>query len=227
VKIAPISVVRYLNNLIIGPSVDDDSNQSLNVLSEIGLDSGGFADVLFEKYAFFPFLKYCYFIPSTCDLRGKAKHSMLTIYQSFRKLSSVRLFACLDSDLASVRQNSPLLFAACLLVGMQASGIFRGSALHITLYTNVKNHLSMQMLKTPLPLATIHVLLIFGWWNIYQAYPSRFISSWFLSASALSHFMLSFDLSDLAMALFEVDIDARNKCRTWTIACLLHIKYVH
>lgn len=152
---------------------------------------------------------------------------MLTIYQSFRKLSSVRPFACLDSDLASVRQSSPLLLAACLLVGMQASGVFRGSALHITLYTNVKNHLSTQMLKTPLPLATIHVLLIFGWWNIYQAYPSRFIDSWFLSASALSHFMLGFDLSDLAIASPEVDIDARNKCRTWTVACLLHLKYVH
>lgn len=50
VNIAPISVVRHLNNLIIGPSVDDDSNQSLNVLSEIGLESGGFADILFEKY---------------------------------------------------------------------------------------------------------------------------------------------------------------------------------
>lgn len=131
-----------------------------------------------------------------------------------------------DSPGELLKRNHHLLFAACLLAGIQAVELANGPDVHKLLYDCVKGHLGMQMLDTPLPLSTIQVLLIFSLYNLGPSYTSRYIDSWLVSSSAISHSMLSIDLSELSnISLFQ-NTESQEIYRTWMLTSLAHLKYV-
>jgi hypothetical protein len=131
-----------------------------------------------------------------------------------------------DSPAELLKRNHHLLFAACLLAGIQAVELANGPDLHKLLYDCVKGHLGMQMLDTPLPLSTIQVLLIFSLYNLGPSYTSRYIDSWLVSSSAISHSMLSIDLSELSNISLLRNTESQEIYRTWMLTSLAHLKYV-
>lgn len=145
---------------------------------------------------------------------------------SFRRMSSLCPFVMYDSPRELLKRNHYLLFAACLLAGIQAVRLANSPDLHKKLYDCVKGHLGMQMLDTPLPLSTIQVLLIFSLYNLGPSYTSPYIDSWLVSSSAISHSMLSIDLSELSNISLFRDTESQKIYRTWMLTSLAHLKCV-
>ncbi|KAJ5228278.1 hypothetical protein N7489_008986 [Penicillium chrysogenum] len=129
--------------------------------------------------------------------------------------------------LAVLKQEHPLLFAICLLAGMRATAGLNRTNLHITLHTLVKTHLGKKTLDTPIDLSTIHAMLIFSAWSFGPLVPGgRYIDSWLMSSTTITHCMLSFPLSELVSLVGLHDKTSRNMCRMWIQASLVHLKYV-
>ncbi|KAH8698809.1 hypothetical protein BGW36DRAFT_376755 [Talaromyces proteolyticus] len=147
------------------------------------------------------------------------------LLEGFKQISHLRPFIIHDSPEELLKQNHHLLFATCLLAGIQTVGLCHGSALHRSLYGCVKSHLGIEMLNTPVPLSTIQALLIFSTWNLCPSLTTRYIDSWFLSGSAVSHSMVTLDLSKLAAKSHFRDKGARDKYRTWMLILLVHLKF--
>jgi hypothetical protein len=129
--------------------------------------------------------------------------------------------------MSDLKQNYPLLFAMCLLAGFRATAGLNRSNLHITLHSMVKTHLGMKALDTPIGLTTIHAMLIFSAWSFGPLVPGgRYIDSWLMSSTTITHCMLSFSLSELGSLTSFYDDTSRNMCRMWIQASLVHLKYV-
>ncbi|CAG8366591.1 unnamed protein product [Penicillium salamii] len=128
--------------------------------------------------------------------------------------------------LIDLKRDHPLLFAMCLLAGIRATEGLNRSDLHITLYSMVKTHLGMKTLETPIDLSTIHAMLIFSAWSFGPLVPGgRYIDSWLMSSTTITHCMLSFPLSELSSMTGFYDPISRNKCRMWIQASLVHLKF--
>lgn len=128
--------------------------------------------------------------------------------------------------LTDLKRNHPLLFAMCLLAGIRATEGLNRSDLHTTLHTLVKTHLGMKTLDTPINLSTIHAMLIFSAWSFGPLIPGgRYIDSWLMSSTTITHCMLSFPLSELSSLTGFYDETSRNMCRMWIQASLVHLKY--
>lgn len=145
---------------------------------------------------------------------------------SFKSISSLCPFVMCDFPGELLKRNHYLLFAACLLAGIQAVELANCPELHKMLYSCVKGHLGIQMLDTPLPFSTIQVLLIFSLYNLGPSYTSRYIDSWLVSSSAISHSMLSINLSELFNISLFRDTESQEIYRTWMLTSLTHLKYV-
>lgn len=130
----------------------------------------------------------------------------------------------------SLKRHHPLLFAACLLAGIQTTSVLRGSALHSSLYRSVRDNLGRTMLNTPIELSTIHTMLVFCVWNVAQDFRGRYVDNWFLSGSALLHLLLVLDFRSInhidCAGDLPVHVQVQEGLRTWTLACVLHIKLV-
>jgi hypothetical protein len=128
--------------------------------------------------------------------------------------------------LTDLKRNHPLLFAMCLLAGIRATEGLNRSDLHTTLHTLVKTHLGMKTLDTPINLSAIHAMLIFSAWSFGPLIPGgRYIDSWLMSSTTITHCMLSFPLSKLSSLNGFYDETSRNMCRMWIQASLVHLKY--
>lgn len=128
--------------------------------------------------------------------------------------------------LTDLKRNHPLLFAMCLLAGIRATEGLNRSDLHTTLHSLVKTHLGMKALDTPINLSTIHAMLIFSAWSFGPLIPGgRYIDSWLMSSTTITHCMLSFPLSELSTLTGFFDETSRNMCRMWIQASLVHLKY--
>ncbi|KXG48911.1 uncharacterized protein PGRI_027810 [Penicillium griseofulvum] len=125
-----------------------------------------------------------------------------------------------------LKENQPLLFAMCLLAGIRATAGLNRTNLHITLHSLVKTHLGMKTLDTPIDISTIHAMLIFSAWSFGPLVPGgRYIDSWLMSSTTITHCMLSFPLSELVSLVGLYDETSRNMCRMWIQASLVHLKY--
>ncbi|KAJ5158518.1 transcriptional regulator family: Fungal Specific TF, partial [Penicillium coprophilum] len=128
--------------------------------------------------------------------------------------------------LTDLKENHPLLFAMCLLAGIRATAGLNRTNLHVTLHTLVKTHLGRKTLDTPIDISTIHGMLIFSAWSFGPLVPGgRYIDSWLMSSTTITHCMLSFPLSELVSLVGLYDETSRNMCRMWIQASLVHLKY--
>ncbi|TQB70583.1 hypothetical protein MPDQ_000302 [Monascus purpureus] len=122
----------------------------------------------------------------------------------------------------SLKRHHPLLFAACLLAGIQTTSVLRGSALHSSLYRSVRDNLGRTMLNTPIELSTIHTMLVFCVWNVAQDFRGRYVDNWFLSGSALLHLLLVLDFRSInhidCAGDLPVHVQVQEGLRTWTLA---------
>ena len=133
------------------------------------------------------------------------------------------------SNFAVLKEHHPLLFAACLVVGMQTVPSLRSSALYDSLYTMTRDNLGRAMVNTPVKLPTIHSMLVFASWNVARNFGGRYIDNWFLSGSAILHLLLVLDIRVFDSSLsdsVDSDVEAQDVLRTWCLACLLHVKQV-
>ncbi|KAJ5793599.1 transcriptional regulator family: Fungal Specific TF, partial [Penicillium paradoxum] len=156
---------------------------------------------------------------------GLDSESFATVFQhGFEQIASWYPFP--HETLTDLKQNHPLLFAMCLLAGIRATAGLNNSELHITLHTLVKTHLGMKTLDTPIDISTIHGMLISSAWSFGPLVPGgRYIDSWLMSSTTITHCMLSFPLSDLLSHAGLYDETNRNMCRMWIQASLVHLKY--
>jgi hypothetical protein len=128
--------------------------------------------------------------------------------------------------LTDLKRDHPLLFAMCLLAGIRATEGLNRSDLHTTLHALVKTHLGKKTLDTPIDLSTIHAMLIFSAWSFGPLIPGgRYIDSWLMSSTTITHCMLSFPLPELSSLTGFYDQTSRNMCRMWIQASLVHLKY--
>ncbi|KAJ5489846.1 hypothetical protein N7453_010671, partial [Penicillium expansum] len=156
---------------------------------------------------------------------GLDSDSFASVFQhGFEQIASWYPFP--NETLTDLKQNHPLLFAVCLLAGIRATAGLNRTNLHITLYTLVKTHLGMKTLDTPIDISTIHAMLIFSAWSFGPLVPGgRYIDSWLMSSTTITHCMLSFPLSELVSQVGLYDETNRNMCRMWIQASLVHLKY--
>ncbi|KAJ5804550.1 transcriptional regulator family: Fungal Specific TF [Penicillium psychrosexuale] len=156
---------------------------------------------------------------------GLDSDSFSSVFQhGFEQIASWYPFP--NETLTDLKQNHPLLFAMCLLAGIRATAGLNRTNLHITLHTLVKTHLGMKTLDTPIDLSTIHAMLIFSAWSFGPLVPGgRYIDSWLMSSTTITHCMLSFPLSELVSLVGLYDETNRNMCRMWIQASLVHLKY--
>lgn len=156
---------------------------------------------------------------------GLDSDSFASVFQhGFEQIASWYPFP--HETLTDLKQNHPLLYAICLLAGIRATAGLNRSELHVTLYTLVKTYLGMKTLDTPIDLSTIHGMLIFSAWSFGPLVPGgRYIDSWLMSSTTITHCMLSFPLSELVARAGLYDETSRNMCRMWIQASLVHLKY--
>lgn len=157
---------------------------------------------------------------------GLDSDSFAVVFQhGFEQIASWYPFP--HETLTDLKRDHPLLFAMCLLAGIRATEGLNRSDLHITLHSMVKTHLGMKTLETPIDLSTIHAMLIFSAWSFGPLVPGgRYIDSWLMSSTTITHCMLSFPLSEISSLNNFYDPVRRNKCRMWIQASLVHLKYV-
>ncbi|KAJ5561406.1 transcriptional regulator family: Fungal Specific TF [Penicillium sp. DV-2018c] len=142
----------------------------------------------------------------------------------FEQISSWYPFP--HETMTDLKQNNPLLFAICLLAGIRATAGLNRSDLHVTLYTMVKAHLGQKTLSTPVDLSTIHGMLIFSAWSFGPLVPGgKYIDSWLMSSTTVTHCLLSFPLPELVTRGELYDDTSRQMCRMWIQASLVHLKY--
>ncbi|EKV05913.1 hypothetical protein PDIG_81100 [Penicillium digitatum PHI26] len=156
---------------------------------------------------------------------GLDSDSFASVFQrGFEQIASWYPFP--NETLTDLKQNHPLLFAVCLLAGIRATADLNRTNLHITLHTLVKTHLGMKTLDTPIDISTIHAMLLFSAWSFGPLVPGgRYIDSWLMSSTTITHCMLSFPLSRLVSQVGVYDDSNRNMCRMWIQASLVHLKY--
>ncbi|CRL19344.1 unnamed protein product [Penicillium camemberti] len=156
---------------------------------------------------------------------GLDSDSFASVFQhGFEQIASWYPFP--NETLTDLKENHPLLFAVCLLAGIRATAGLNRTNLHITLHTLVKTHLGMKTLDTPIDISTIHAMLIFSAWSFGPLVPGgRYIDSWLMSSTTITHCMLSFPLSELVSLVGLYDETNRNMCRMWIQASLVHLKY--
>lgn len=157
---------------------------------------------------------------------GLDSDSFASVFQhGFDQIASWYPFP--HETLTDLKQNHPLLFAICLLAGIRATAGLNRSELHITLHSLVKTHLGVKTLDTPIDISTIHAMLIFSVWSFGPLVPGgRYIDSWLMSSTTITHCMLSFPLSELSAHPSLYDEKSRSMCRMWIQASLVHLKYV-
>ncbi|KAJ5941132.1 transcriptional regulator family: Fungal Specific TF, partial [Penicillium verrucosum] len=156
---------------------------------------------------------------------GLDSENFASVFQhGFEQIASWYPFP--NETLTDLKENQPLLFAVCLLAGIRATAGLNRTNLHITLHTLVKTHLGMKTLDTPIDISTIHAMLIFSAWSFGPLVPGgRYIDSWLMSSTTITHCMLSFPLSELVSLVGLYDETNRNMCRMWIQASLVHLKY--
>ncbi|KAJ5749088.1 uncharacterized protein N7511_010784 [Penicillium nucicola] len=156
---------------------------------------------------------------------GLDSENFASVFQhGFEQIASWYPFP--HETMSDLKQNYPLLFAMCLLAGFRATAGLNRSNLHITLHSMVKTHLGMKALDTPIGITTIHAMLIFSAWSFGPLVPGgRYIDSWLMSSTTITHCMLSFSLSELGSLTSFYDDTSRNMCRMWIQASLVHLKF--
>ncbi|KAJ5293877.1 hypothetical protein N7508_008698 [Penicillium antarcticum] len=156
---------------------------------------------------------------------GLDSENFASVFQhGFEQIASWYPFP--HETMSDLKQNYPLLFAMCLLAGFRATAGLNRSNLHITLHSMVKTHLGMKALDTPIGLTTIHAMLIFSAWSFGPLVPGgRYIDSWLMSSTTITHCMLTFSLSELGSLTSFYDDTSRNMCRMWIQASLVHLKF--
>ena len=150
-------------------------------------------------------------------------------FERFIQTSNGMLF--FPADFSVVKQQHPILFAACLVVGVQTVPSLRSSTLYDSLYTVTRDNLGRAMVNTPVDLHTIHTMLIFCLWNVAKNFRGRYVDNWFLSGSAILHLLLVLDIRALDSSSqvdtsLIADIGAQDALRAWCLASLLHVKHV-
>lgn len=157
---------------------------------------------------------------------GLDSDSFASVFQhGFEQIASWYPFP--NETLTDLKENHPLLFAVCLLAGIRATAGLNRTNLHVTLHMLVKTHLGMKTLDTPIDISTIHAMLIFSAWSFGPLVPGgRYIDSWLMSSTTITHCMLSVPLSELVSLVGLYDETNRNMCRMWIQASLVHLKYV-
>jgi hypothetical protein len=125
----------------------------------------------------------------------------------------------------SVRDSSPFLFTACLLVGLRTIASQDNSSLEIALYEHAKQELGAALIHTPLPLESVLALLLISTWNLTPQKFGNYIDSWLLSGMAIMHGMLCFDSDVPFMEEGNPEQEqAAQQLRTWNRLCLTHLR---
>lgn len=143
----------------------------------------------------------------------------------FRSLPLERLG--LDVDPWKIRQDSPLLFASCLLVGLHKIPKLSQSQLHDSLYTYTQKLLSETLLCTPLSMESVQAMLIFSHWHLAPAQYLTYIDSWLLAGVGILHGRLSLDYAASQDSAQETsESSQKNSIQTWNNVCITHIRSV-
>lgn len=148
-----------------------------------------------------------------------------TLVAGFTQLSRRWLF--MRSNPMSIRQDSPLLFASCVLAGLHINPSLHGSNVHQALYHHVSSLLGKSMLVSPLSLEAIQAMFIFSMWNLVPNKDTEHIDTWLLSGMAAMHGMLAINFEHLVQEPKngKVDSKSREAIRTWNLICLIHLQF--
>lgn len=134
----------------------------------------------------------------------------------------------MKSSSMAVQRTSPLLFATCILAGLQIENQLHGSEIHQALYKHTSGLISRSMLVSPLSLEAIQSIFIFSMWNLVPNKDTEHIDSWFLSGMAAMHGMLAINFEELMRPQKDGRVDPRSReaLRSWNLICLCHLQYV-
>ena len=133
----------------------------------------------------------------------------------------------MKSNPSLLRQASSLLFASCVLAGIQIDPTLHGSRLHHDLYQHFSGLLSRSMLTSPLSLEAIQSMLIFSMWNLVPNKDTEHLDTWLLSGIAGMQGMLAINFELLLKPRTDglVDPKSRETLRSWNLICLCHLQY--
>jgi hypothetical protein len=132
----------------------------------------------------------------------------------------------MKSNPSALRQSSSLLFASCVLAGLQIDPSLHGSQLHHDLYQHVSGLLGRSMLASPLSLESIQSMLIFSMWNLVPNNDTEHLDPWLLSGVAGMQGMLAINFEQLLKPRTDglVDPKSRETLRSWNLICLCHLQ---
>ncbi|KAF2635656.1 hypothetical protein P280DRAFT_553703 [Massarina eburnea CBS 473.64] len=149
-------------------------------------------------------------------------HSLLV---GFSKLSRRWLF--MKSEPSAVRNASSILFASCVLAGLQINPSLHGSQLHHDLYQHVSELVSKAMLSSPLSLESIQSMLVFSMWNLVPDKNTEHLDPWLLSGVAGMQGMLAINFEQLLKPQIDgvIDSKSRETLRSWNFICLCHLQF--
>ncbi|RDW71693.1 hypothetical protein BP5796_07727 [Coleophoma crateriformis] len=149
-----------------------------------------------------------------------------TLLAAFSQISKRWLF--MKSNVAStvaLRQTSPLLFATCVLAGLQINPS-QHVKLHQELYQHVSSLLSKSMLVSPLSLEAIQAMLIFSMWNLAPDNDTSNVDTWLLSGITGMQGSLAINFEQLLKPAAEGgNVKARETLRAWNLICLCHLQF--
>jgi hypothetical protein len=203
-RVAPLSVVRDLERIIIGTSPEQSPDESQADCISLGLVNENLCHSLFDGLV----------VPN----------ALRCIYLISNRLASLPLQRYgLDQDPWEVRNSSPLLFGTFLLAGLYTIPTLCHSRFHVDLYDHVESLAAPALLRSPLPIESIQAFLMLAAWDLLPQSKDRYIDSWLMSGMGIMHGILSVDLEKHA----ENPDDTQRRSRaTWNALCVTHLQCV-